>query len=122
MVNKLDSVLEKLVALCQDKKADRVTSYRLSDASWITDFIVLVTVKNTVHCKALIEDLSQHMVEFSALSANDFYDRPRIAGNAASGWVILDMNSIVVHCVTESVRDFYKLDTFFEKRGVAFHY
>jgi len=122
MKNKLETALDRLVEICQDKKVEHVVSYKLNDASWITDYVLLVTVKNTVHCKALAEELGLKTPELAALSPKDFYERPHMTGNAASGWIVVDLNSIIVHCVTEDMRAYYKLDVFFEKHGVAFHY
>lgn len=122
MNNKLDNVLEALVHLFQEKKAEHIVAYRLNETVWITDFACVVTAKNTVHAKALAEEVSQQFGAIVSVSPNDFYEKPNMTGSAASGWIVLDLNSIVVHVVTEAMRDFYKLDTFFEKRGTAFHY
>lgn len=122
MSDKLDNVLETLVHLFQEKKAEHIIAYRMNDTVWITDFACVVTAKNTVHAKAMAEEVAQQFGAIASVSPKDFYDRPNVTGSAASGWIVLDMNSIVVHVVTEAMRDFYKLDAFFEKRGVAFHY
>lgn len=122
MVNKLEAALDVLVHLFQEKKAEHIVAYRLNDTVWITDYVCVVTAKNAVHAKAILEDINQNIAKFVSVSPKDFYERPNVSGSGASGWIVLDLNSIVVHVVTEATREYYKLDAFFEKRGTAFHY
>ena len=120
--NDLENAMEALAAICQDKKGERVVSFELDDRSWITDYVFLVTAKNTVHCKAISEEIVANTPKIIGLSPKEFYDRPQVSGSAISGWIVVDMNCVVLHILTEAMREFYKLDAFFEKRGTAFHY
>lgn len=122
VINNLEHAVQAIVHRCDEKKGERVVSFHLTESSWICDYVVLVSAKNSVHCKAILEDLLGQAPVVSALSPKDFYERPKVSGESASGWIIVDMNSVIVHVVTESMRDFYKLDAFFEKYGIAFHF
>ena len=65
---------------------------------------------------------SVNLRKFATLNSVDFHDEIKQSGSPESGWVILDLNSILIHCVTESARDFYKLDSIYEKYGVIHHH
>jgi ribosome-associated protein len=116
-------IVETIAHMADEKKAERIVSIDLGDSSWITDAIILLSVKNSIHAKALLFDLSKELGGvIRDLKSDDFYDDPVVEGDVKSGWVILDLNSILIHCLTDEMRDFYELDSFFAERGVITHY
>jgi ribosome-associated protein len=119
----VQSLVDKIAFMVDEKKAERIVSIDLGDDSWISDAIVLLSVKNIIHAKALVLELSKELGGvIRDLKSDDFYDKPIIVGDVKSGWVILDLNSIVVHCVTDEIRETYELDSFFSEKGVVTHH
>ena len=118
----IQDVLKDIVALVDDKQAENIVSFTLTESS-VTDCILLISGKNKTHCRALVDHISQFLKPF--LSKDDsehFYKIPHRSGNVESGWIILDLNSIIIHILAEDVRHYYELDQCFQERGVAFHY
>ncbi len=119
----VQQLIERIAHMADEKKAERIVSIDLGGTSWVTDAIVLLSVKNTIHAKALLFELSKELGGIIRdLKSDDFYDDPIIEGDVKSGWVILDLNSILIHCLTDEIRGFYELDSFFAERGVVTHY
>jgi ribosome-associated protein len=112
-----------IVGAAEEKKAERITSYNISNPNAIMESIVMMSATNVIHCRSLVDDLSAIIDQkTSEWKVTDFYDTVRISGNHTAGWVILDCNSILVHVVTEPIRERYELDAFFEKHGIVYHY
>jgi ribosome-associated protein len=123
MSSALQTLIDHIAASADDKKAERITSYDVSSTNALTETVMIVSASNVIHCRSLVDDISKAIEEKVAeLKSDDFFDEVRVSGDHNSGWVILDVNSIVVHCMTEPMREFYNLDAFFEKKGVVYHY
>ena len=122
MKNKLEIILETLVHFFDEKQTEDIKAFHVSEKLWITDYIVVVTVKNSIHSKSIVTEVVKKFKTFDIGSSNDFYPEIKLSGNSDSGWVILDMNSIIVHCVNAETRATYQIDELFEKQGIIYHY
>ena len=45
----------------------------------------------------------------------------KISGNAESEWVIIDIDSVIVHVISSELRKHYRLDSLFERRSIVYH-
>ena len=94
----------KAVALAADKrKAGVINAFRISHITEITTFMVI------------IEGNSRPQNQAIALAIEDdvllgFSQQPSKEGDAASGWILLDYGSLIVHIMTPQMRNFYKLE------------
>lgn len=43
-------------------------------------------------------------------------------GVTSSGWLILDLGSIVVHVMSQEARDYYRLEELWGKDAIVYHY
>ncbi len=117
-----DSILDKIVKAGDAKKASKIIVYQLTDTSF-TDYMVIMGVLNPIHCKAVLEEINKLAKQMLSKKENrDFYSFPRVTGTPESGWVIVDLNSIIVHIVLEDIRKYYDLDALFENRAIVFYH
>lgn len=115
-------ILDLVISVSSEKKASFLQYYDVSEKIWVTDYIVLVGVSNKIHGGAIYDALSKKLKEeMISLESPSFFDSIRYSGSIDSGWLILDLNSIVVHLCTQSIMDTYELDKLFEKSGVVYH-
>ena len=123
MSSAIHTLIDHIVSVADEKKAERITSYDVTASSTLTDSVVLLSASNVIHCRSLVDELSKAIEKKVAeIKSDDFFEEVRVSGDHNSGWVIIDANSIVIHCMTEPMREFYNLDAFFEKNGVVYHY
>ena len=115
----VSKLLKKITHACDQKKATRIVSYHVEGISALTDYILVVSVNNKVHCHAILREVED--VVSKEKKTADFY-KPRVSGDTDSGWIVMDINSIIVHVMTEDMREFYNLDALLEKRAVVYHY
>lgn len=116
-------LIESIVTISEDKKASNISTFHIEDEGWLTEYVVVVSVLNNIQGKAVTQALLGELKPIlQALDSDEFYEEIKTSGSMDSGWIILDFNSVLVHCVTEQVREFYALDALFEKYGLVFHY
>ena len=98
-----EELLDKIVALAQDKKAQDIISLKLNGLTLIADYFIIMTASNIRQAQALsdhiYEELKEH--DFQAL---------RVEGYQEGQWILLDYGSVVVHVFQEQERAFYDLE------------
>ena len=116
----LNTFIKQIVNISLDKQADNIRCYQPEDQS-VTDYILVMTVKNPVHGKAVLEDIRGFIMPFFQTDDEELSPL-RVSGEVHSGWVILDMNSVILHLLLEETRASYELDQKFEESGAVYHY
>mgnify|MGYP001272487272 CR=1 FL=1 len=119
---KIEDTVDELVKYADEKQAENIKVFHVSEKLWITDYIIIFGVKNTIHAKSLVTGLEKELKKLDLDKSEDYYSPVKISGNSESGWVILDVNSIIIHCVDEPTRAHYEIDAIFEKQGDTYHY
>ena len=114
----IEKQVKEVVELADQKKALHVTVYKPHDTS-VTDFIVIMGVQNPIHAKSLLQEIDKCMTV--QIRNNGEGVSPRMSGDTESGWMILDSGVMIVHVISESIRDHYQLDEWFSKRAVVYH-
>ena len=94
--------------------------HELNDPT-LFDFVVLVSAQNKVHCKALVDSIVKTSKKWPLHANDEFYEFPHVSGNAESEWITIDFNTIVVHIMGESLRDYYGLDEILQHKSVTWH-
>jgi len=113
----------QIIELAVDKKAIDIRGYDVKNYLWLTDYILVMGVSNVVHCKALTTEIIKWFGTFLDSDLGHLgIQGINQSGDNKSGWVILDMGSIIIHCINDESRQFYKLDDFFEQQGVVYHF
>jgi ribosome-associated protein len=75
----------------------------MQDVSLLADYFVLCNAESTPQFRAILDE-----VEKQTRAAGG---RPlHVEGDAASGWVLLDYGSVVVHIFDPELRDYYGLE------------
>jgi ribosome-associated protein len=106
--------LETLPICCQilwEKKCTDLKIFDVRNVSGIADYMVLGTCTSEPHLKAIGNELYQ--------TFKHKYLRPyRMDYQPLSGWVVFDTFDIIVHILTESMRQFYCLDELFGRSSI----
>ena len=115
-------VLNTVIKIAESKKSENIRCFSVSEKMWMTDYILIVDIKNKIHGRALCDDIKKKLSTLiPTLKTDAFYDDIHYSGGSTNDWIILDLNSIIVHCISDELNDYYKLDHLFEKYGVLFH-
>ena len=99
---------KKLVQLCyayaDNRKAVNPAILDIRGLSTVTDFFLIVTGPSQPHLRAITEELVDQLKKEHRI-------RPHhIDGNVGTGWVVVDYHDVIVHAMTEKMRDRYDLE------------
>ena len=93
----------KIAAKALDsKKALDVQAIEIGDLTIITDFFLLATATSSTHVRALPDEVEE-MLSRAGVD-------PHHTEGRATGWILLDYGSVVVHVFDKKSRDFYQLE------------
>jgi len=92
-----------IVEALEDKKAENIVLMDLEKVAMFTGYFVICTGTSDRMLDALAEGVIQSVREKYGI-------RGLPQGQAASGWVLVDFGSVIVHCFAQETRDFYKLE------------
>ncbi len=99
-------LVEKIIEWAVDKKGDNIKFYDLKGKTSYTDYVLVVEGGSDLHINAIAENIVQ----------NSKKEKVHISGKEgfkSSSWVLLDFVDVILHVVTPSTREFYKLDSLF---------
>lgn len=116
-MNELDKIVEFVVNALDAKKAGSIAIFDVEGNTPLTDRVVIVSANNEIHCKALMETLHSLGKESEIKDSDELFKPARVSGASDSGWIVVDMNSILVHILTADMRGHYDLDSIYEKRA-----
>ena len=104
-MNKLLSETQKAL---ENVKAQDITIINVRKMTSITDYLIICTSRSRKHGQSLSENVSHHIKQMG-------YKKPSIQGLETCDWIIVDMNSVVLHIMLPEVRDFYQLEKLWDK-------
>lgn len=100
MNNKLKTLLNAL----KETKLTNLVVYDLEESSPFFDYVVIVTAQNKRMLNSAISLLWEKNIEYD-----------HIEGTGESGWILVDMNDIILNVMSEEMRELYSLDNVYIK-------
>ena len=98
-----EGLLNEIVALLEDAKAEEIVQIDLAGKSSIADFMVIASGRSDRHVGAIADQVQKRLKEIK-------YATVRVEGQPANDWVLIDVGDIVVHIFRPEVREFYNLE------------
>ncbi len=93
---------EKIVKALDEKKGMDICMIATTQVTVVADYFIIVNGTSNTHVKALADEVEE------ALSI-DGVDATHVEGKA-TGWILLDYDSVVVHVFTKDAREYYNLE------------
>jgi ribosome-associated protein len=104
-------LVERMIALLEDRKAEDVSLIDLRDVSIPTGFFVIASADNPVHAKALVNALRVGL----PIKPNHG------EGLAERRWIVLDYGDVVVHLFQRDAREFYDIESLWSDHLIPAH-
>lgn len=96
-------LLDFIINNLEDMKVRDIVVLDVASLSAITDKMIICSGNSSRHCRSIANNL---LVEAKKAGIPPM----GIEGIKEGGWVLLDMNEVVVHVMDDFSRDFYKLE------------
>jgi len=100
-------LLKTLAAILDDKKARDITAIHTTEQTILSDYFLICTGTSTTHVKALSEELEFEMKQRHGVL-------PRGVEGRATGWILLDYGTVLVHIFLQEQREYYNLERLWE--------
>ncbi|MCM1544755.1 MAG: ribosome silencing factor [Ruminococcus sp.] len=93
---------EKIVKVLDDKKAIEIKAIHITEFSIVADYFVIASGTSNTHVKALADEVEYEITQLGI--------KPTHIEGRATGWILLDYGSVIVHVFTGESRDYYNLE------------
>lgn len=91
-------------AYADNRKSENPAILDVRGLSTVTDFFLIVTGTSQPHLRAITEEVIDQFKKEHGI-------RPHtVDGNVGTGWVVVDYHDVIVHAMTEEMRDRYDLE------------
>ena len=95
--------LTKSIARVLDKKkANDIKAIHITEYSIVADYFIVASGTSNTHVKSLADDLEYEMKQQGV--------EPDHIEGRATGWILLDYGTVIVHIFTPESREYYNLE------------
>ena len=102
-----------IVEVIADKKGEDVLLLDIQGISILADFFVIGSTTSDRQAESIVNGILEEVKQA-------FTIRPlHVEGNAASGWILMDYGSVVVHLFTPELRAYYNLEGLWQSARVV---
>jgi len=108
-------LVELIVAAAEARLAADIIVLDVSRSSSVTDWLIICSGESAPQLRAIVDSVAE------ALKKNKI-KQFKWEGVTGSGWLILDLGSIVVHIMAAAERDYYRLEDLWGKDAIVYHY
>ena len=102
--NNLESfeILKIAANALNEKKAKELSAIKVDDLTVLCEYFLICTATSSTQVRALADEVEEKL-ELSGV-------RPHHIEGKATGWLVLDYGSVIVHIFGRNEREFYGLD------------
>ncbi|MDR1465101.1 MAG: ribosome silencing factor [Oscillospiraceae bacterium] len=105
-MNPMD-LLRVAAKILDDKKAVDLTAIHTTEQTILSDYFLLASGTSSTHVKALADELELEMKRRHGVV-------PRGIEGRATGWILLDYGTVLVHVFQKEQREYYHLERLWE--------
>jgi ribosome silencing factor RsfS/YbeB/iojap len=106
MNTELNSKIEKIVALLDEKKGEEIEVFNLEDSDYIAKVVVLVNSLGGKHTSALYDNLRVFFRE---------QGEKILGADESDDWIVVDLGDILIHIMTPQYRMRYSIEEFLKE-------
>ena len=97
-----NEILKIAANALNEKKAKELSAVKVADLTVLTEYFLMATATSSTHVRALADEVEDKLEESGI--------KPHHIEGRATGWLILDYGSVIVHIFSREQREFYGLD------------
>ena len=94
--------VKEIVKILDNKKARDIKAIEIIEHSIVADYFIIVSGTSNTHVKALVDEVEFEMKQKGV--------EPYHVEGKATGWILIDYSSVLVHVFTGEAREYYTLE------------
>ena len=102
-------LLSELVTVGKDAGSERIDVYGPFPDNHAFQFSLVISALNDRHASSLVRKLRSDLKERQIRPASP------VAKRDESGWIIIDCINIIIHIISEELRQYYELDEWYKE-------
>lgn len=95
-------LVKKIAKVLDDKKAVDIKAIEISELTIVADYFVIANGTSNTHVKSLANEVEYELSQLGI--------EPNHIEGRATGWILLDYGSVVVHIFLADSREYYNLE------------
>ena len=93
---------KEIVKVLENKKAVDIKTIHITEFSIVADYFIIASGTSNIHVKSLADEVEFQLSELGV--------KPGHIEGRATGWILLDYGSVIVHVFTAESREYYNLE------------
>ena len=99
---KHEEMIKNIVRILDDKKAEDIKAIEIRELTIVADCFVIASGTSSTHIKALAGEVEDVMEKMGV--------KPNHIEGRATGWIVLDYDTVIVHIFQKESREYYNLE------------
>jgi ribosome-associated protein len=108
------ALARSLVQALEEKKAEEILLLDVTGKCSFADYFVLCSASS----ERMLRALSESVIE---TAHKEYRLATRVEGRSDSGWVLVDLGSVIAHILSPERREYYDLEGFWSQARVVVH-
>lgn len=108
-------IIDLIAEAAEDKQALDLKILDVRKTSNIVDYLIICSAESDPQLRAIEKEIDKQLRKNKIKGF-------RWQGLVKSGWLVLDLSSVVVHIMGEAEREYYNLEELWEKEAIIYHY
>ncbi len=96
-------LVKEIAKVLDEKKAVDITAIKTEEVTIVSDYFIIASGTSNTHAKSLADDVEYEIKTRLGI------DPEHIEGRA-TGWILLDYGTVLVHIFTQDNREYYNLE------------
>ncbi len=105
-------LVREIAKVLDEKKAIDITAIKTEEVTIVSDYFVIASGTSNTHTKSLADD-----VEYEIKQRLDI--APEHIEGRATGWILLDYGTVIVHLFMHEDREYYNLERLWTDASVV---
>jgi len=99
----IKNLVLEIAKVLDQKKAMDIVAIETEEVTIVSDYFIIASGTSNTHAKALADDVEYEIKQRLGV------DPEHIEGRA-TGWILLDYGTVLVHIFTQDMREYYNLE------------
>ncbi len=107
---KYEELIKNIVKVLDEKKAEDIKIIETAELTIVADSFVVASGTSSTHVKALSGEVEDALSKFGA--------EPEHIEGRATGWILLDYGTVVVHIFDRQSREYYNIERLWQDASI----